>query len=483
MAEPLAKAPTPKLPTGRLGFEDVMGVQKPYREMKAEIGGMLGAAEADIAESKQRQAEIKAEGLAQAGERRAGAERMAQERFETKMREEPLPAFVPTKDTIQDVAALFSLIGVIGMVVGGGGKGNALAAQAAMNGMLDGWQKGRSDLYSRERNEFDKNFKAMVAKHNEFRKEMEDAVKLAQTDYNAGLQAAELAAAKAGSEVVQAQLRKGEFLNAYNVVNESQAGVTKAIEFEQKARQEEERQRQRELDRQQREAAAQQRHQEAMARLEAADRRFLAAQTAKAEAGEKKKEGKPLSDKQVTTIEGMDSLASGLEKLKRDFKPEFASLGVMGFGADMELEARRRLGDEKGRQLVKWWSEYQRLQAPNRHALFGATLTGNELKNYQSFTAKPSDSPDVVKDMLQSQIDYAGSTADSRRLAFEQAGYRVPDVKPRDFSSTYGGGAGAAPAAGVDVAQERSAAKAAIAAGKDEAAVRARFKERTGQEL
>lgn len=283
MAEPLAQVEPPKLPTGRVGFEEALGIQQPYMQRKAELGGMLAGAESDIAQAKQRQAEVKAEGMAQAGERRAGAERMAQERFETQVREQPLPAFVPSKDTTQDIAALFSLIGVIGMVVGGGGKKNALAAQAAMNGMLEGWQKGRSDLYARERNEFDKNFKSMVAKHNEFRKEMEDAVKLAQTDYNAGMQAAELAAAKAGSDIVKAQLRKGELLSAYNVVNESQSGVTKALDFDQKARTAEAQQRQRELDRQQREAAAEQRHREFMARMEQSDRRFLAAQARQAE--------------------------------------------------------------------------------------------------------------------------------------------------------------------------------------------------------
>jgi hypothetical protein len=41
------------------------------------------------------------------------------------------------------------------------------------------------------------------------------------------LQAAELSAAKYGSDIVKAQLRKGELLNAYKTVSESQAGVTK----------------------------------------------------------------------------------------------------------------------------------------------------------------------------------------------------------------------------------------------------------------
>ena len=43
------------------------------------------------------------------------------------------------------------------MALGGGAKQNAYAAMAAMNGMLDGYQKGRADLYKRERDMFDKN--------------------------------------------------------------------------------------------------------------------------------------------------------------------------------------------------------------------------------------------------------------------------------------------------------------------------------------
>jgi len=147
--------------------------------------------------------------------------------------------------------------------------------------------------------------------------------------------------------------------------------------------------------------------------------------------------GKALSDKQAREIEGLDSLSKGLEKLKKDFKPEFASLGVLGFGADMEFEARRRLGDKKGQEAISWWSRYDRLQAPNRHALFGATLTGNELKNYQSFTAKKSDSPETVKTQLDDQIEYSNSAGNNKKLVYEAAGYKVPEAKARDFISSF----------------------------------------------
>jgi len=105
-----------------------------------------------------------------------------------------------------------------------------------MNGMMDGYRKGRDDLYKKERTEFDKNFNAMMKKHAEFRQEMEDAVKLAATNKEEGFRAAEMAAIKAGSPVVLAKLRKGELMGSYNLVNESQKGAEHALGVEAKLR-------------------------------------------------------------------------------------------------------------------------------------------------------------------------------------------------------------------------------------------------------
>jgi hypothetical protein len=99
-----------------------------------------------------------------------------------------------------------------------------------MNAMLEGYQKGRGDLYKKEAAEFDKNFKAMIKKHDEFRKEMEDAVKLAPYDKQQAMIDAKLAAVKAGSAIVNAQLDKGYLMDAYKTVDELQKGVDKAKE-------------------------------------------------------------------------------------------------------------------------------------------------------------------------------------------------------------------------------------------------------------
>ena len=235
MAEEIAQIPQPKLPAGggRIGFKEAMGVQEPFLKRKAELQPQITAAEGEIEKAKQAQQEVLATGKMEAQQAFGAAEQRAKEELQGKLEKEPLPEFIPTKDTAKDIAGLFSLIGVIGMVVG---KGNAMQAMGAMNGMLEGHRKGRADLYKQQLSEFDKNFKSMLQKHAEFRKEMEDAVKLAATNKEAGMQAAELAATKSGSEIVKAQLRKGDLLGAYKLVEESAKGAEKALQLEANAR-------------------------------------------------------------------------------------------------------------------------------------------------------------------------------------------------------------------------------------------------------
>lgn len=232
--EPLATVEPPTIPTkGRLGFQEAMGIRQPYLQRKAELLPQISEAKGEVAQAKQAQAETLATGKEQAMQQFAGAERGAKEAYQQKLEAEPLPAFVPTKDTVQDIAQLFSLIGVLGMVAG---KSNAIQAMNAMNGMLEGHRKGRKDLYQQERQTFEKNFQSMLKKHEEFRKEMEDAVKLAATDRDAGMQAAELAAVKAGSTIVQAELKQGRLMDSYKFIDESEIGTKHATEMEAKAR-------------------------------------------------------------------------------------------------------------------------------------------------------------------------------------------------------------------------------------------------------
>lgn len=235
--DPLPLIKTPSLPTtGQIGMKEVLGIQEPYMKEKARLIPKIGAARGAVEQAKQEQQVIGAEGEAKAAKDFAAAEKGAMQEYQGKMKREPLPAFIPSKENAQDLAMLFSLVSVIGMVIGGGAKENAQASMSAMNGMLEGHQKGRADVYKQELSTFDKNFKSMVQKHAEFRKEMEDAVKLASTDKEGAMADAKLAAAKAGSNITKAMLDQGRLLDAYKFVDESQAGVDKAVAAEAKIR-------------------------------------------------------------------------------------------------------------------------------------------------------------------------------------------------------------------------------------------------------
>ena len=160
---------------------------------KAEVAGaekaMLTQAEADRQRSYQ-----------QAGETATQAVKtspvFAQKEEVFKKTSEP---FIPTQDDAKDIAALYSLVNVVGMAMGAGGKQNSMQAMHAMNGMLDGYQKGRSDLYKKEKDKFDVNMKNLKSRYDMLDKQLKDVMTLAQTDREAARQAADVAFAQSGA--------------------------------------------------------------------------------------------------------------------------------------------------------------------------------------------------------------------------------------------------------------------------------------------
>jgi hypothetical protein len=255
--------------------------------------------------------------------------------------------------------------------------------------------------------------------------ELTEAIQLKQQDFKAGETAIEIALAKSGSDLLDLKRKKNGDMAALQTVVDANKDVDSLVKMSNdQFKQAEERQfKERQLTEQMRDRA---------------ESRALRLQMAEMKTGGGA--GKPLPAKEVSAVEGLSSLSDSLKKLEQDFKPEFASMGLLGFGAEAQLEATRRLGGKKAQEAISWWSRYNRLQAPNRHALFGATLTGNELKNFQSFTAKPSDSAETVKTMLRDQADYSDATARQKTMQYESAGYRVPQLRQVNFEQTYGGG-------------------------------------------
>jgi hypothetical protein len=190
-------------PEGMIGAAELGPALSELSEAERQSSMRVGEADIAIEEAKRqekgKEAELRQELVSRmATEARELPERKALTEARTEFGN---MAFVPTKETTQDLAGIFSLMSIVGMVVG---KGNAQLAMSSMNGMLEGYQKGRADLYKKELTQFDKNFKAMQSKVLTLEKELSEAMELKKLDREKGDLAITMALAKAESPLLNA---------------------------------------------------------------------------------------------------------------------------------------------------------------------------------------------------------------------------------------------------------------------------------------
>jgi hypothetical protein len=385
-----------------------------------------------------------------------------------------------------------------------------------MNGMLEGHQKGRADVYKQELSTFDKNFKSMVQKHAEFRKEMEDAVKLASTDKEGAMADAKLAAAKAGSNITKAMLDQGRLLDAYKFVDESQAGVDKAVAAETKLRADAEKA-----------AAAERRHKEDLAARERQHKETLAskggvgsdtASDVKNFTGVNFGTGKQADTKYDQVAAAANTMAEALA-LSNVVRKNPGVVGRMGQAKgfiDRYVKSLSSEGLETDKTPAPTTKEEQdALLFSKRYAAYliryEQALAGSAkgftvafMKRFNNLMQQDQFNPEGFDGLMREQIrEIHARTASLSTKITPDSMMRLGVAQTRDPDamealSRMQGGVSAAPAAAVSagpggsakrggatvsVEEERSRAKAAIAAGALEDAVKKRFKEKTGQEL
>jgi hypothetical protein len=193
-------------PPGMIGPAEYGPALSELRDAERQAQIKVGESDIAIEEAKRKEKGLEAEKRAEfAGKKATEARDLPEQKALTDFGEEfGNMAFVPTKETTQDLAGLFSLISIVGMVVG---KGNAQLAMSSMNGMLEGYQKGRADLYKKEQIEFDKNFKAMQNKLTILKEDLLRARELQKLDWEKGDLEVTMALAKVDSPVLN-ELRK-----------------------------------------------------------------------------------------------------------------------------------------------------------------------------------------------------------------------------------------------------------------------------------
>jgi hypothetical protein len=132
---------------------------------------------------------------------------------------------------------LFSLINVIGFAIGAGGKQNSMQAMHAMNGMLEGHQKGRSDLFKEEQVKFEKNFKALQQKANFLESELRHSLEEFTRDKRAADERAAAAFASSGADFMKQYAEKYGLVEAHKRAVEVKKSADKAVSDYQKEQQ------------------------------------------------------------------------------------------------------------------------------------------------------------------------------------------------------------------------------------------------------
>jgi len=222
---------TKSVPSEYITSQEIAPAMEEQRMARADIKQQIGGTEAEIGKLELERGVAKAEEGVRLRQEELTRGQETPERERLRMAREELSnaAFIPTKQTTTDLATLFSLMSIVGMAIGGEGRANAYAGMAAMNGMLEGYQKGRADLYKQEREKFDKNLKTMQLKVQTLETELKEALDTYKNDRLLGEQMAEVAFAKANSPIVEQKAKKQGLNSAYEFVVETGKDMDKLV--------------------------------------------------------------------------------------------------------------------------------------------------------------------------------------------------------------------------------------------------------------
>lgn len=356
-----------------------------------------------------------------AEEERLAKEFAGKERTEVeKFREAMQPPPEP-QITQFDTAAAAELAGLTAILGTLTGAVNAEASLKAMEGFTRGHREGREDLYKDEVAAYERSYKRWKDNNILAKQILDESLRLLSTDKNAAMVNLKRLDPILQDGVILAKAKQGNITEAKRLID-------KAIDTESK------------ID--------------------------TAVETAL---------GKPpkISDKQRQAMNQNQELLRRLQNLRNTAKKEYFQLAPLDRLAKLRLSAQEvGLGDiaaifglDVDNAAVLWWKDYFDLISEERKERFGATLTGNEKQSFRETIVEPSSTFDIGMGVLNRKIDLA-----------QRSHQNVMSQLSREQPAQQAGGQ-------ADVATLRQQANAAIQSGRDAAAVRARFKQITGEDL
>ena len=145
----------------------------------------------------------------------------------------------------------------------------------------------------------------------------------------------------------------------------------------------------------------------------------------------------------VTVIDAIDSL------IKRQEEAIKKGAGFGGYGFDMAgnviMKGKRATGSGN-QDEVNFFSDLENVAQPDRHAMFGATLTGNEKDAYRTGWVGAGDDPQVLLNVLKSKRDLYQQMMRSKLETYGRMGYNVGGLLGEGAPAPAPAGGGGVPA-------------------------------------
>jgi len=141
-------------------------------------------------------------------------------------------AFVPTEVTAPMLGVLFATIGATGMLLGGNSKNTAKAALSAMNGMAEGFGKGREQYDKQRKQAFDSNVKLLQTKLSAINDGLEDARKEAVLNKQAADQKVRETLAANDAQFLQENTNRRGLESTIELVKGQLASLNKSLELQ-----------------------------------------------------------------------------------------------------------------------------------------------------------------------------------------------------------------------------------------------------------
>ena len=139
--------------------------------------------------------------------------------------------FKPSQENAQTLALVFSVISASGFLLGGLNKRNALSAMYAMNGLTEGYAKGREDLFKQQRKTFETNVKAMQDRMKVLKDKLDVGIKTLARDKERGELEIQAAMAEANADFLKSQKDTRGVIATREVLENQIKQLDKSLDF------------------------------------------------------------------------------------------------------------------------------------------------------------------------------------------------------------------------------------------------------------